>query len=118
MEANSQLLSFKSLLKVWYLRDLGYFMQRNLMTCVLRWIQLYARPPLNTSPKPRLQKVLPCKYPCCTWDLGLGAPFIALVTHTLFILLLAANLIQSIAPQSSTVQMHVIKRYACHTHTM
>ena len=27
---------------------------------------------LNTSPKLRLQKVLPCRHPCHTWDLGLG----------------------------------------------
>ena len=29
-------------------------------------------PTLNTSPKPHLQKVLPCGHPCHTWDLGLG----------------------------------------------
>ena len=27
---------------------------------------------LNTSPKPRLQKVLLSRHPCHTWDLGLG----------------------------------------------
>ena len=26
----------------------------------------------NTSPKPHLQKVLPCRHLCHTWDLGLG----------------------------------------------
>ena len=31
-------------------------------------------PILNTSPKPHLQKVLPCRHPCRTWDLGLGIP--------------------------------------------
>ena len=44
MEANSQLLSFKSPLKVWFSRDLDYFMQKKLMTCVLRWVQLFAWP--------------------------------------------------------------------------
>ena len=29
-------------------------------------------PTLNTSPKPHLQKVLPCGHSCHTWDLGLG----------------------------------------------
>ena len=28
----------------------------------------------NTSPELRLQKVLSCRYPCHTWDLGLGTP--------------------------------------------
>ena len=27
-------------------------------------------PTLNTSPKPHLQKLLPCGHPCHTWDLG------------------------------------------------
>ena len=31
-------------------------------------------PTRNTSPKPHLQKVLPCKHPCQSWDLGLGTP--------------------------------------------
>ena len=26
---------------------------------------------LNTSPKPHLQTMLPCRHPCCTWDLEL-----------------------------------------------
>ena len=30
-------------------------------------------PTLNTSSKPHLQKMLPCKHPCHTWDLGLRA---------------------------------------------
>ena len=29
-------------------------------------------PTFNTSPEPHLQKVLPCRHPCHTWDLGLG----------------------------------------------
>ena len=29
---------------------------------------------LHSSPKPHLQKVLPCKHACHTWDLGLGTP--------------------------------------------
>ena len=33
-----------------------------------------SRSTLNTSSKPHLQKVLPCRYSCHTWDLGLGAP--------------------------------------------
>jgi hypothetical protein len=31
-------------------------------------------PTLNTSPKPHLQIVLPCRHPCRTWDLGLRPP--------------------------------------------
>ena len=31
-------------------------------------------PTLNTSPKPYLQKGLPCRHPWHTWDLGLGTP--------------------------------------------
>ena len=31
-------------------------------------------PTLNTSPKHHLQKALPCRHPCHTWDLGLGTP--------------------------------------------
>ena len=31
-------------------------------------------PTLNTSPKPHPRKVLPCKHPCHTSDLGLGTP--------------------------------------------
>ena len=30
----------------------------------------WLHPTLNTSPKPDLQKMLPCKHPCHTWDLG------------------------------------------------
>ena len=31
---------------------------------------------LNTSPKPHLQKVMPCElHPCHIWNLGLGTPF-------------------------------------------
>jgi hypothetical protein len=30
-------------------------------------------PTLNIRPEPHLQKVLPCRHPCHTWDLGLGA---------------------------------------------
>ena len=41
--------------------------------CVERWILHFARPQLSTH-KPYLQKVLPCRHPCCTWDLGLGTP--------------------------------------------
>ena len=29
-------------------------------------------PSLNTSPKPHLQRMLPCSHPCHSWDLGLG----------------------------------------------
>ena len=29
-------------------------------------------PTLNTSPKPRLQKMLPSRHQCHTWDLGFG----------------------------------------------
>ena len=29
---------------------------------------------LDTSHKPHLQKVLPCRHPCHPWDLGLGTP--------------------------------------------
>ena len=29
---------------------------------------------LNASPKPHLRKVLSCRHPCHTWDLGLGTP--------------------------------------------
>ena len=31
-------------------------------------------PTLNTTPKPHLQKVLPCRHSCHTWDLRLGIP--------------------------------------------
>ena len=31
-------------------------------------------PTCNTSPRPRLLKVLPCRHPCHSWDLGLGTP--------------------------------------------
>ena len=31
-------------------------------------------PTLNTSPKLHLQKVMTCRHPCHTWDLGLGTP--------------------------------------------
>lgn len=46
-----------------------------------------------------------------------GAPFLAFVAHNLFILLLATNLVQKVALQISTVQVHVIKRYTCQIHT-
>jgi len=32
----------------------------------------YSWPTLNSSPKPHLQKMLPCEHPYHTWDLGLG----------------------------------------------
>ena len=32
----------------------------------------WLNPTRNTSPKPHLQKVLPCRHPCHCWDLGLG----------------------------------------------
>jgi hypothetical protein len=40
----------------------------------LCWVcgsSLLLDPTPNTSPKPHLQKVLPCRHPCHTWDLGL-----------------------------------------------
>ena len=32
-------------------------------------------PILNASPEPHLQKVLPCRHPCHTWDLDLGITY-------------------------------------------
>ena len=46
---------------------------------------LLLNPTCNTSPKPCLQKMLPCRHPCHSWDLGLGTPceVISLTSHAL-----------------------------------
>ena len=36
------------------------------------WISFLLDPTRNTSPKHDLKKVLPCRHPCHSWDLGLG----------------------------------------------
>ena len=44
-----------------------------IMLCVLSVRSNFLLDPtLNTSPRPCLQKVLPCRHPCHTCDLGLG----------------------------------------------
>ena len=76
MEAKSQLLSLTKALKygLYSLKaDLDYLMQKHLSGLVLRvGSSFLLEPTLNTSPKSHLQKSLPCRHPCHTWDLGLG----------------------------------------------
>ena len=49
-----------------------FYAQNILGTCIESSSSFLLNPTLNTSPKPHLQKVLPCRHPCHTWDLGLG----------------------------------------------
>ena len=78
VEAKSQLVSLKVITWLW-LNIIG-------VRSWLFYAKIFARLGLrvgssfllklirNTSPKPRLQKVLPCRHPCHSWDLGLGTP--------------------------------------------
>ena len=76
MEAKSQLLSLKTPLKygLYSLKHDHDYVMLNMIGLVLRVRSSFLlNPTLNTSPKPHLQKVFPCRPPCHTWNLGLGA---------------------------------------------
>ena len=51
--------------------DLDYFMQKYELGFAFCSTQLSN----YTSPNSHLQKVLPCKHACHTWDLQLGTPY-------------------------------------------
>ena len=71
--AKLQLLSLKTLIiiKVGSL----FFYTKIFVGLVLNvGARLLLDPTPNTSPKPHLQKAMPCRHPCHNWDLGLGTP--------------------------------------------
>ena len=58
------------------LSNLDYSMQKKISGAVFRIASSFLLDlTLNTSPKAHLEKVLPCRHPCHTWDLGLGTPY-------------------------------------------
>ena len=76
LEAKSQLLSFKLLLKKWLvIIEVGsLFLYAKIFAGFVLRVEsrLLLDPSLNTSLKPHLQKVLSCGHPCHTLNLGLG----------------------------------------------
>ena len=81
MEAKSQLLSLKKPLGVWFIclnvRSWLYYAKNKInLGLVFRvWSSFLIDLILNTSAKPHLLKVMPCRNPRRTWDLRLGTPF-------------------------------------------
>jgi hypothetical protein len=77
MEAKSQLFNSQKTIKIWLIiiKDGSSLCYAKTFTgLVLRVGSSFMLGPiLNTSPEPHLQKMLPCRHPCHTWDLG---PFV------------------------------------------
>jgi hypothetical protein len=77
VEANFQLFEPRETIIVWFIsinvRWSLLFYAYKFSGLVLRvGISFVLDPTLNTSLKPHLQKVQPCRHPCHTWDFGLG----------------------------------------------